>query len=111
MAKTSDSQDELEFLKNTTLYMNAKVLGVVLGFLFGIVIFIATNWLVIRGPQPDQYGQPVTGPHLALLGQYFIGYRVSFWGSLIGFAYAFVTGSVAGWLIAVVYNSIARLRR
>ena len=41
-------------------------------------LFIATNWLVIKG------GERV-GPHLQLLSQYFIGYRVTFLGSFIDF--------------------------
>jgi hypothetical protein len=83
--------------------LNARALGLVLGLLSGLSIFIATNWLLIKG------GDPV-GPHLALLGQYFIGYRVSFVGSLIGFGYAFVVGGLGGLLIAWVYNWVAGLR-
>ncbi|MGH9958782.1 MAG: hypothetical protein ACREBC_16895, partial [Pyrinomonadaceae bacterium] len=60
--------------------MSAEVNGLVAGTLLGLAIFIATNWLVLKG------GDPV-GPHLALLGQFFIGYRVTFVGSLIGFVY------------------------
>ena len=93
-----------------TLQMNAKVFGVVLGFVFGLALFVATNWLIIRGPQPNEAGQPVVGPHLALLGQYFIGYRVTFLGSFVGFLYAFLIGSVTGWLIARIYNRVADFR-
>ena len=64
------------------LVLNAKVLGLVLGLLFGLSIFIATNWLLIKG------GENV-GAHLQLLNQYFFGYSVSFVGSFIGFAYGF----------------------
>jgi hypothetical protein len=85
------------------LYLNARVQGVVVGLLFGFAIFIATNWLVLKGGQ-------VVGPHLALLGQFFIGYRVSFFGSLIGFAYGFATGYIVGYLGARLYNAIAWLR-
>ena len=86
------------------LLLNAKVLGLALGLLLGLVIFTATNWLVIKG------GRPV-GPHLELLGQYFIGYRVTFLGSLIGFAYGFAMGTLSGALLGWIYNHIARLRR
>ncbi|MCK5204417.1 MAG: hypothetical protein KAR15_11120 [Desulfobacterales bacterium] len=65
-----------------------------------MAIFIATNWLVIKG------GDPV-GPNLQLLSQYFIGYRVSFFGSIIGFVYGFVVGTLCGALIGWVYNKIA----
>ena len=85
------------------LRLNVKILGLVLALLIGSVIFIATNWLVIKG------GQPV-GPHLQLLGQYFIGYRVTFWGSLIGFVYGFVLGGVFGILLGWIYNGVVMLK-
>jgi hypothetical protein len=69
----------------------------------GLGVFIATNWLILKG------GATV-GPHLALLGQFFIGYRVTFVGSLIGFAYAFVGGFLVGYFVARSYNSIAAWR-
>jgi hypothetical protein len=64
---------------------------------WGIALFVATNFLVLKG------GDPV-GPHLSLLGIYFPGYRVTFLGSLIGFVYAFVIGYGLGRLIGTVYN-------
>jgi hypothetical protein len=85
------------------LWLNAKVLGLALGLLFGLGLFIATNWLVIKGSQP-------VGPHLQLLSQYFLGYRVSFLGSLIGFAYGFALGTLSGALIGWIYNKIVAFR-
>jgi hypothetical protein len=76
---------------------NATVQGLVSGILLGGVIFVATIWLILRG------GEPV-GPHLALLGWFFVGYRVTFIGSLIGFGYGFVAGFIAGYLLATLYN-------
>ena len=94
---------EQERLLKGTMLLNAKALGLVLGLLFGIIIFIATNWLVLKGG--DQIG-----PHLRLLSQYFIGYRVTFFGSLIGFAYGFALGTLSGAFIGWVYNRIAGFR-
>jgi len=85
------------------LLLNAKALGLVLGLVFGCIIFIATNWLVIKG------GSTV-GPHLSLLSQYFIGYRVTFWGSFIGFGYGFVLGTLSGSMLGWVYNKLAGSR-
>jgi hypothetical protein len=79
------------------------VQGVVAGLLVGLGIFIATNWLVIKG------GETI-GPHLALLGQFFLGYRVSFAGSLIGFGYGFMSGFGIGYFVAAVYNRLADFR-
>ena len=83
--------------------MNAVVSGLVTGVIFGLIIFIATNWLLLKG------GEPI-GPHLALLGQFFMGYTVSFWGSLLGFLYGFVTGFILGSAVAVLYNFFLKLR-
>jgi len=92
-----------ERLFSGILRLNAKILGLALGLLAGLAIFIATNWLVLKG------GSPV-GPHLQLLSQYFLGYRVSFVGSLIGFAYGFALGTFAGALLAWIYNKIVAFR-
>ncbi len=85
------------------LILNAKVLGLVLGLILGLGLFIATNWLVIKGG--DHVGQ-----NLQLLGQYFIGYRVTFMGSIIGFMYGFATGTLCGSFLGWLYNKIALLR-
>lgn len=83
--------------------LNGTILGLTLGFLFGLGIFIATNILVIRGGE-------VVGPHLALLGEFFIGYEVTFVGSLISIFYGFGLGFVVGYVIASLYNWMASLR-
>jgi len=103
-----DTKDKInttneEKLFSGVLWLNAKILGLSLGLLCGLVIFIATNWLVIKGGK-------VVGPHLQLLSQYFIGYRVSFFGSLIGFAYGFAVGTLSGSLIGWIYNRITTFR-
>jgi len=98
------ANQETDELLEKVVWLNARALGLVAGLLSGTVIFLATNWLVIKG------GDPV-GPHLALLSQYFIGYRVSFVGSLIGFGYAFLAGGMSGLLVGWTYNRIVKLRR
>ena len=79
------------------LRLNATVQGIVTGLVAGLAIFVATNWLVLKGGA-------VVGPHLSLLGQFLIGYGVSFVGSLIGFAYGFVGGYLVGYTISRIYN-------
>ena len=105
----TESQNE-EKLFSGVLRFKAKVFGLILGLFTGLVIFIATNWLVIKGVQRDHHGAYVVGPHLQLLGQFFIGYRVSFLGSIIGFAYGFALGSLGGTLIGYIYNWIVDRR-
>jgi hypothetical protein len=98
-----DSKNLEKVVLTRLLRLNATVQGLVTGIVAGLGVFIATNWLVLKGGD-------VVGPHLGLLGQFFIGYEVTFVGSLIGFAYAFVAGFVAGYLVARIYNSIVNAR-
>jgi len=98
-----ESRPEEEKLFRGVLLLNAKVLGLVLGITLALVVFVATNWLVIKG------GEHV-GRHLQLLSQYFLGYRVSFIGSLIGAAYGFTIGTLCGALIGWIYNWIVAFR-
>ncbi len=83
--------------------LNAVMSGLVTGVVAGLGVFVATNWLVLKGGA-------VVGPHLALLGQFFIGYQVTFVGSLIGFAYAFVIGGFTGYFVARMYNWLVDLK-
>jgi hypothetical protein len=85
------------------LRMDATIWAMTAGLLCGLGLFIATNWLLLQG------GHRV-GEHLGLLGNYFIGYRVTFLGSLIGFAYAFAIGFAATWIFVRVYNWVAQVR-
>jgi fructose-specific phosphotransferase system IIC component len=64
---------------------------------------IATIFLVLKGGD-------VVGPHLALLGQFFIGYQVTFGGSIVGFLYGLLSGFVIGYVIATLYNWMASIR-
>jgi hypothetical protein len=99
----TDTKDLEALVLVRVVRLNAAIAGVVTGLLAGLVLFAATNWLVLKGG-------PVVGPHLALLGQYFIGYRVSFVGSLIGFAWAFLLGFLVGAAVVAIYNRLADLR-
>ena len=96
------SQPEDKLL-HAVLVLNAKMLGLAMGIMFGLAIFIATNWLVVKGGR-------VVGPHLELLNQFFPGYRVSFLGSIVGFFYGFAIGTFCGTCIAWIYNKIVALR-
>lgn len=95
---------EEEILEHAVLRLNGNILGIVLGIVSGLIIFVATNWLIIKG------GSNV-GTHLNLLSQFFIGYSVTFTGSLIGMIYGFVTGYLIGFLTAWIYNRIVILKQ
>jgi hypothetical protein len=100
----AEASTELEQLVLTRLLrLNATVQGIVTGTIVGLGVFLATNWLLLKGGE-------VVGPHLALLGQFFIGYDVSFRGSLIGLVYGFLTGFIVGYSVSTMYNWIAGRR-
>jgi hypothetical protein len=95
---------EEEIIRQAVVRLNGHILGFVIGVVGALMIFAATNWLVLKG------GEEV-GPHMALLGQFLIGYSVTFVGSLIGAVYVFIAGYLCGLFIALVYNWVVSLRR
>ncbi len=92
-----------EVILTRLMRLNATIHGIVFGLIFGLILFVSTLWLVVKGG-------PVVGPNLSLLGQFFIGYRVTFLGSFVGFGYGFLTGFLVGYFIATIYNGIVDLR-
>lgn len=101
LVEQKNSNDEQ--LTRAVLHLNGTVTGLALGILSGLTLFIATLWLVIKGG-------PHVGQHLKLLNQFFIGYTVTYAGSLVGLFYGFATGFIAGWVIAWIYNRIITLK-
>jgi hypothetical protein len=100
-------KDSLEEIVLTRLVrFNASLQGIVTGLVAGLGVFIATNWLLIKSEEGE-----VVGPHLSLLSQFFIGYDVSFVGSVIGAVYGFIGGFVIGSSIAWMYNCLVDLRQ
>jgi hypothetical protein len=100
----------LDLVNTRVVHLNAMVQGVSAGLIIGFGIFVATNWLILAGGHTGPEGQPIVGPHLSLLGQFLIGYKVTFVGSLIGFAYGAVIGFVGGYSLSTIYNWIASVR-
>jgi hypothetical protein len=106
--KLPDSEDQ-KFAR-ALLRLDTKLLGVVMGLVLALVVFVATLWLVIMGGHVDNHGEVVVGPHLALLGNFFIGYKITFLGSFIGALYGFALGSIVGAAIGHIYNKLSLLR-
>ena len=71
--------------------------GVVLAFAFAL---LTLAHLLILPPEAW---------HIDLLGEYFLGYRVSVGGVFIGGIWAFIVGFVAGWLLAFARNLVVWL--
>lgn len=90
---------------------NERVFGLNCGLAIGLTIFIATNWIIIKGGHATSSGVNVIGPHSQLLSQFFIGYRVSFLGSIIGLVYGFISGALSGAMIGWIYNKIVDFRK
>ena len=86
-------------LARVFLRVDRVALGLSVGVLGGLGLFVATLALVLAGG-------PVVGPTLGLLGQYFPGYSVTGLGSCVGLFYGFVSGFVGGWLFAVLRNMV-----
>ncbi len=84
--------------------IQAGVLALVCAVIGGGGLFVMTVWLLLKDG-------PGAGPHLQLLGQYFIGYSVTWGGSLIGLFYGALTGGVVGWVVGTIYNLVVGLRR
>lgn len=92
-----------EVVLSRLMRMNAVINGIVFGIVVGLIIFVATNWLVLKGGE-------VVGPNLGMLSNFFIGYSVTFVGSLVGFLYGFLTGFLIGAGIALIYNFVVDFR-
>lgn len=79
-------------------------LGGAVGTIAGALVFLATAALLLKG------GHPV-GPNLALLGNYLLGYQVSWAGACLGLAEAGLGGFGFGYLLAVMINGVVSRER
>jgi protoporphyrinogen oxidase len=86
-----------EVLIRTFARMDKLAFATAVGSVSGLLFFIATIWLIIKGGD-------VVGPNLKLLGQYFIGYTVTVKGAFTAFGYSFVWSFLLGWLFAYLRN-------
>jgi hypothetical protein len=104
---TETIQDQVEserLLETALVRINARVLGLTLGGLAAVALFLATNLLILKGGEHP-------GELLSRLCWYFPGYSITlFPGSFIGAFWAFVYGFVAGEIVSRVYNLVAGMR-
>lgn len=81
--------------------LHKAALGVALGLAAAVALFGITAMHLVMRPQ--------RGLDLSLLSQYFAGYEVSWAGALIGAAWGFFVGFVAGWFTAFTRNLVVAI--
>ena len=82
--------------------LNVLALALASGLLWGVGLFLLTWYLIfVEGAAPDDK---------LLLGRFYLGYRVTPMGSLIGLAWALPDGFIGGAIFAWVYNALAKRR-
>lgn len=79
--------------------LDPVALGVALGTVCGLGLFLATAFLLLEGG-------PNVGRNLALLGQYLFGFRVSWAGALLGLVEAAASGFAVGYVVARLRNRV-----
>ena len=78
--------------------LNKTALGLALGIVWGIAVFLGTVWVWGVGG----------GQHMNLLGRFYLGYSLSIPGAFIGLIYGFIDGFIGGWIIGLLYNLFAK---
>jgi hypothetical protein len=77
--------------------------GAATGAASGLGLFVATAWLLIKGPAGGD-----VGAHLGALAEVFPGYKATWGGAAIGFVYAATAGFVLGYVVARTRNAALR---
>jgi hypothetical protein len=80
-------------------YIDARALGLSLGIICGL-------WICLLTIASHLHGNSRAWVSLALLSQYFPGFRISYTGSLVGFVYACICGFIVGYLFARIRNCL-----
>lgn len=82
--------------------VDSVALGLSLGTVLGLSVFFATILLILKDdPQANQF--------FILINHYFIGYSMTFFGSILGLIYGFLFGFVIGWIVAFLRNAITSI--
>jgi len=71
--------------------LNTKAFGLAFGLLLGFGLFFGTWWMIIIG---KALGMPT------LISSVYIGYCITFIGSLVGLVWAFFDGLIGGAIFA-----------
>ena len=95
--ESEDTVIEVAFAK-----IDPLAFGIAIGVVSGLGIFMASAILLLRGG-------PVVGPMLSLLGNYLIGFEVTWVGAVIGLLEGGMLGFVVGALAAGLRNWALKL--
>jgi len=89
--------------------LNGHALGISLGITWGASLFLATIILIIKAKLGIHYEPSVgIGPTLGRIGQFYMGYSVTFLGSIVGFIYGFVHAYITARIIVGIYNKLVK---
>lgn len=80
--------------------MDVPALAIALGSVLAVGLFLMTAVLLLKGAPEGRH----IGQNLAVLGNYFPGYTVSWGGALVGAVYAWIVGALVGFAWAVLWN-------
>lgn len=92
-------QTPIEIFREAFARYDPIALGCALSVVFGLGLFTATAILLL------QSGDTV-GPHLSLLGMFFLGYKVTWAGAMIGLLEAAIGGFLLGFVMAHTINYV-----
>jgi hypothetical protein len=92
-----------QIIEQPVLRMSGHALGLALGLLMALQLFLATVWLMVAGSGEKS-------PHAILLAEYLPGYSVNLLGGIIGAVDIFIFTYGLSRLLAWVYNRVVSLR-
>ena len=101
MAEQKERENEIS---QAIARIKTDVLALVCAIFGGVGLFVMTAWLVVKDGA-------YVGQHLQLLSNYFIGYSVTWWGSVVGLFYGALCGGIIGWALGTIYNKVVNLRQ
>ena len=78
--------------------LNLKAFALTAGITWGLVVLLTTYWFIIMC---------YDGHTLIKLSKIYLGYKITWFGGIIGFLWGFVDGVVVGGFFAWLYNRFA----
>ena len=90
-----------DLLKNAFALYDPVALGGAVGTAAGVGLFLVTAVLLLQGGEAQQ-------PMLSLVGNYLLGYEVSWQGAFVGLVEAALVGFGLGFVMAVLINALVR---